>query len=267
MELRDAVVCVTGAARGIGAALCRSFLEEGARAVYAADLTLAGCEALATELGPRLLPVRCDVSREEDLAALVQRALEGHGQVDLFCSNAGIATGGGVEAPDAVWQRTWEVNLMAHVWATRAVLPSMLARGRGALLHTASAAGLLTSLGAAPYAVTKHAVVALAEWLSITHGAQGIQVCCLCPQGVNTEMIQGNLGTTATQAVLAAGAVLEPAQVAADTVAALRAGRFLVLPHPEVAQYELHRAQDRDRWLGGMRKLWGRLSKSAGAAR
>ena len=260
MELQGAVVCVTGGARGIGAALCRRFLEEGADAVYAADLLLADCEALARELGPKLVPVRCDVSREADLIALVQRVLAEQSRVDLFCSNAGIATGGGVEAPDAVWQRTWEVNFMAHVWAVRAVLPSMLARGKGALLHTASAAGLLTSPGAAPYAVTKHAVVALAEWLSITHGAQGIQVACLCPQGVNTAMIQDHLGNPSTQAVLAAGAVLEPAQVAAETVACLRAGRFLVLPHPEVAKYELHRAQDRDRWLGGMRKLWGRLA-------
>jgi NAD(P)-dependent dehydrogenase (short-subunit alcohol dehydrogenase family) len=261
MELRDKVICVTGGARGIGAALCRAFIQAGARVVYAADLALTDAESLARELGPVLVPVRCDVSRESELQALVQRALAEHGRVDLFCSNAGIAVAGGVEAPDADWQRAWTINFMAHVWAVRAVLPSMLARGEGALLHTASAAGLLTSPGAAPYAVTKHAVVALAEWLSITHGAQGIQVACLCPQGVKTDMVQGNLGSAATQAVLASGAVLPPEQVASDVVAALREKRFLILPHPEVAQYEQHRAGDRERWLGGMRKLWGRLAK------
>jgi NAD(P)-dependent dehydrogenase (short-subunit alcohol dehydrogenase family) len=258
MELRDKVVLVTGGARGIGAALCRRFLAEGARAVYAADRAGDEAEALARELGPRLLAQRCDVSRESELKALVDRAVAEQGRVDLLCSNAGVAVGGGVEAPDADWQRAWEVNFMAHVWGVRAVLPAMLARGEGALLHTASAAGLLTALGAAPYAATKHAVVALAEWLSITHGAQGIQVHCLCPQGVDTAMVRGD--HLATRAVLASGAVLPPEQVAGEVVAALREKRFLVLPHAEVAKYELHRAQERERWLSGMRKLWERLT-------
>ncbi len=261
MELHDKVVCITGGARGIGAALCARFLAEGARAVYCADLesAQADAQALAATLGPKLIPVVCDVSVEAQLQQLVQRATREQGRVDLFCSNAGIAVGGGVEQPDAVWQRAWEVNFLSHVWAVRAVLPQMLARGGGALLHTASAAGLLTSPGAAPYAVTKHAVVALAEWLQITHGAQGLQVCCLCPQGVNTAMVRDHAGDPSIKAVLAAGAVLEPEHVAAEVVAALRAKKFLVLPHREVAQYEVARATDRDRWLGAMGKLWGRL--------
>jgi NAD(P)-dependent dehydrogenase (short-subunit alcohol dehydrogenase family) len=261
MELEGKVVCITGGARGIGAALARAFLEEGAKAVYAADLASAMGEAraLADALGPRLVPVVCDVSSEAALQALIGKATGEQGRVDLFCSNAGIAVGGGVEQPDSVWSRAWEVNFMAHVWAVRAVLPQMLARGEGALLHTASAAGLLTSPGALPYSVTKHAVVALAEWLQITHGAQGIQVCCLCPQGVNTAMVREHEGEASIQAVLAAGAVLEPKQVAAEVVEALRARKFLVLPHKEVAHFEQTRAADRERWLGAMGKLWSRL--------
>ena len=265
MELHDKVVCVTGGARGIGAALCKRFVSEGARTVYCADLENAQPDAralaaaLAPKLASRIIPVVCDVSVEAQLQALVQRATSEQGQVDLFCSNAGIAVGGGVEQPDSVWQRAWEVNFLSHLWAVRAVLPQMLARGEGTLLHTASAAGLLTSPGAAPYAVTKHAVVALAEWLQITHGAQGVQVCCLCPQGVNTAMVRDHGKDPSIKAVLAAGAVLEPDQVAGEVVAALRAKKFLVLPHKEVAQYEMARATDRDRWLGAMGKLWGRL--------
>lgn len=262
MELRDKVVVVTGGARGIGAALCRRFVREGARAVFVADLLLEEAEALARALGPAAVAARCDVAKDEDLRGLVEAALAAHGRIDLFCSNAGIAVGGGPEAPDADWQRAWEVNLLAHVRAARAVLPSMLARGEGYLLQTASAAGLLTSLAAAPYAVTKHGAVAFAEWMAITYGARGIRVSCLCPQGVNTHMIADHLAEPGTQAVLAAGKVLEPDDVAEVVVRGLAAETFLLLPHPEVAQYEATRATDRPRWLGAMRKLWGKLQGS-----
>jgi NAD(P)-dependent dehydrogenase (short-subunit alcohol dehydrogenase family) len=173
----------------------------------------------------------------------------------LFCSNAGIGTGGGVETDNAAWQRTWDVNVMAHVYAARAVLPAMLERGEGYLLATASAAGLLTNLGAAPYSVTKHAALALAEWLAITHGDAGITVSCLCPQGVRTPMLLGGLDQTAGAVVAAGGDLIEPEQVADAVIAGLAEERFLILPHPEVARYFQRKANDYDRWLAGMRKL------------
>jgi NAD(P)-dependent dehydrogenase (short-subunit alcohol dehydrogenase family) len=251
VELAGKVVVVTGAGSGIGRALAVRFAAEGAAGVVVADLEGDRVErtvALIAEAGGTALPYRCDVSVEAEVQALVAAAVEAYGPVDLFCSNAGIAIGGGVEAPDADWQRIWEVNLMAHVYAARAVLPAMIDRGDGYLLSTASAAGLLTNLGAAPYAVTKHAAVALAEWLAVTHGDQGIKVSCLCPQGVATRMLLGDDaedvvdgapfagGDEAGQSsVLAAGDVLTPAQVADVVVAGLADERFLILPHPEVA--------------------------------
>ncbi|HET6794509.1 MAG TPA: SDR family oxidoreductase, partial [Acidimicrobiales bacterium] len=214
--------------------------------------------------GAAALAVPTDVGRPDDITALVRAAEERFGPVDLFCSNAGIAVGGGPEAPDEQWQKIWDVNLMAHVWAARAVLPSMLERGRGYLLNTASAAGLLTNLGAAPYAVTKHAAVALAEWLSITYGDSGIGVSCLCPQGVRTPMLLGGLdsGDPSGQVVLASGGMLEPEQVADVVVAGLADERFLILPHPEVAEYMKRRANDHERWLAGMRRLQARMTQS-----
>ena len=173
MRLADKVAVVTGGATGIGRALCRRFAAENARSVVVADIDGEGAEQVAREIGG--LAVRTDVSREADIQELVERATETFGAIDLFCSNAGIAMEGGVEASDADWQRIWGINLMAHVYAARAVLPGMLARGEGYLLQTASAAGLLTQVGSAPYAVTKHAAVALAEWLSITYGDRGIR--------------------------------------------------------------------------------------------
>ncbi len=260
MKLAGRVVCVTGGARGIGAALCRRFVRAGAAAVYVADVAVAEAEALSRELGSSSVAIRCDVAQERDLIDLVARATSDHGRVDLFCSNAGIAVSGGLDAADADWQRAWTVNVMSHVWGVRAVLPQMLARGEGALLHTASAAGLLTSLGAAPYAITKHAVVSLAEWLAITYGAAGIQVACLCPQGVKTEMMSpGVFDKKAARAIQIAGTLLPPESVADAALLALEEKRFLALPHPEVAAQELSRAQDRDRWLAGMQRLWLRL--------
>ncbi|CAN5556411.1 SDR family NAD(P)-dependent oxidoreductase [soil metagenome] len=269
MELRGKVVVVTGAGHGIGRALAMRFAAEGAAGVAVADLDGAAAQAVAAEIeaagsGSKVLAVPVDVGREAEVSALVESVEAGLGPIDLFASNAGIAIGGGVEAPDDQWQRIWDVNLMAHVWAARAVLPSMLARGEGYLLHTASAAGLLTNIGAAPYAVTKAAAVALAEWLSVTHGDAGIKVSCLCPQGVNTAMLRGDANPagadeTGAESVRAVGRVLEPEDVAGIVVEGLAAERFLILPHPEVAEYWRRKADDPDRWLKGMRRLQARV--------
>jgi NAD(P)-dependent dehydrogenase (short-subunit alcohol dehydrogenase family) len=260
VELRDKVVIVTGGASGIGAALSRRFAAEGARAVVVADLQADAAQAVADEIGGTA--VSTDVAVEADVRALVEKTTKQHGPVDLFCSNAGIAIGGGVEVPDEEWRRIWDINLMAHVYAARAVLPGMLGRGEGYLLNTASAAGLLTNLGAAPYAVTKHAAVALAEWLAITHGDAGIKVSVLCPQGVRTPMLLGGaeLGDDAANMLLA-GAI-EPQQVADAVVEGLRDEAFLILPHPEVLEYLRRKTDDYDRWLTGMRRLQARIAQS-----
>jgi NAD(P)-dependent dehydrogenase (short-subunit alcohol dehydrogenase family) len=250
MQVADQVVVVTGGANGIGCALCRRFAKEGAKAVVVADLQRDAAEAVANEIGG--LAVACDVTREADVKQLVEKTESRFGDIDLFCSNAGVGVRGGAEAPDADWQRSWDVNVMAHVYAARAVLPSMLKRGRGYLLQTVSAAGLLTQLGSAPYAVTKHAALAFAEWLLITHGDQGLKVSALCPQGVRTEMLK--------RADFAGGrflldTALEPEVVAEEVVKGLADERFLILPHPEVAEYFRRKAADYERWLRGMRKL------------
>lgn len=250
MQLRDKVIVVTGGASGIGAALCRRFAAEGASGLVVADRDAEGAEQVAAEVGG--LAVTVDVAVEADVIRLVETATARFGPIDLFCSNAGIGTAGGVDASDADWQRTWDVNVMAHVYAARAVLPGMLARGEGYLLQTASAAGLLTQIGSAPYSVTKHAAVAFAEWLSVTHGAAGIKVSCLCPQGVETEMLRQAAGGVG--AMLRANALTADA-VADAVVAGLAEERFLILPHPEVAEYFQHKAQDYNRWIRGMRRL------------
>jgi NAD(P)-dependent dehydrogenase (short-subunit alcohol dehydrogenase family) len=250
MEMKGKVIVVTGGASGIGAALSRRFAREGAAAVVVADLNLDAAQAVARDIGG--LAVRCDVSKESDVQALIAQATERFGRVDVLCSNAGIALGGGVEAPNADWQRIWDINLMAHVYGARAVLPQMVERGEGYLLQTASAAGLLSHPDSALYAVTKHAAVSLAEWLSINYGDQGIRVSCLCPQGVRTPMLLGTDGER--KSFLLEGSV-SAEQVADDVIAAMRDERFLVLPHPEVHDYLQRKAADVDRWLGGMRRL------------
>src|SRR3954454_3266202 len=189
MELAGKHVIVTGGASGIGAALCERFAAEGARGVVVADRDADGAVAVAARIGAQALAASVDVGVEADVQQLVERATDAFGPVDLFCSNAGILVNGGLEASNDDWQRIWQVNVMAHVYAARAVVPAMLARGEGYLLQTVSAAGLLTSLGTAPYAVTKHGALGLAEWLAITHGDAGLKVSCLCPQGVRTGML------------------------------------------------------------------------------
>jgi NAD(P)-dependent dehydrogenase (short-subunit alcohol dehydrogenase family) len=233
------VVIVTGAANGIGLALARRFEAEGARAVVSADLANG-----------------FDVSKEADIRRLVAATEAQHGQIDLFCSNAGILIEGGVDTPDDDWDRIWDVNVKAHIYAARAVLPGMIARGSGYLLQTVSAAGLLTQPGSAPYAVTKHASLALAEWLSMTHYDQGIRVSALCPQGVRTNML--GEPTTGIGAKLLETAIT-PEQVADAVIAGINAERFLILPHPEVAEYFQRKANDYDRWLRGMRRLGASL--------
>jgi NAD(P)-dependent dehydrogenase (short-subunit alcohol dehydrogenase family) len=258
MELKGKVVVVTGGASGIGRALCRRFAEEGAAGVVVADVNGDDALAVAAEFGG--LAVSTDVSREVDVVALVEKATSAFGPVDLFCSNAGIGLGHGIDTPDEDWDRIWRVNFMAHVYAARAVLPAMVARGEGYLLQTASAAGLLTNLGAAPYSVTKHAAVSLAEWIAITYGNRGIKVSCLCPQGVDTPMLRGALDQgDSGQVVLRGGTMKQPEEVAAAVVDGLRDERFLILPHPEVAEYFRRKADDYDRWLSGMRRLQAQI--------
>ena len=282
MELQDRVVVVTGGASGIGRSLVLAFAAAGAKGVVVADLDGAGAERVAAEVGDgRAVGLACDVSVEADVVAVVRTAEERFGPVDVFCANAGILVTGGIETPDAAWDRAWGINVKSHLYAARAVVPSMVERGGGYLVHTASAAGLLTQLGAAPYSVTKHAVVSFAEWLSITYHDAGVRVSALCPQAVAT-----NLGSTSRQALagepvtvpsptgdsitsaagvgLVGGAgadgVLSPDDVAAEVLDAIREERFLILPHKEVATYEQRRAGDRERWLKGMRRAQAQMA-------
>ena len=255
MQLNDAIVIVTGGGNGIGRALCRRFAAEGATAVIVADIAGAAADAVAAEIGGTA--IRADVSREDEVQRLVARVLEQHGAIDLFCSNAGIAVDGGEETPISEWQRCWDVNVMAHVFAARAVLPAMLARGRGYLLQTVSAAGLLTHPQSATYAVSKHASLAFAEWLSMTYGDRGVGVSALCPQGVRTAMLER---ASAGGRTFLLDSALEPEQVADAVVKGLADERFLILPHPEVAEYFRRKANDYDRWLRGMRRLRASLN-------
>ena len=248
MELRNKVVVITGGSGGIGQAMARAFLAEGAKAVMLADLDEAKVRAAAAAIGCD--GMACDVTDEAQIQALVRATVERYGPIDLFCSNAG-AGGPGVltDAANEVWQKQWELHVMAHLYAARAVLPSMIERGSGYLLNTASAAGLLAALGTGPYTVTKAAAVKLAEFLSITHGDDGIRVSVLCPQGVNTAMAPRQLGDGQTDGII------EPEQLARTVVEAIREERFHVLPHPEVEEYVSRKGDDIDRWLGGMRRL------------
>ncbi|MEU3607855.1 SDR family oxidoreductase [Streptomyces sp. NPDC035033] len=243
-ELRDAAVVVTGAGGGIGAALARRFAAEGARVVVN-DLDPDRAEAVAAELGAVAVPGDASAIVDEARAAL-------GGTVDVWCANAGVASGGDAFADEDVWATAWDVNVMAHVRAARALLPDWLERGTGRFVSTVSAAGLLTMIGAAPYSVSKHGAYAFAEWLSLTYRHRGLKVHAICPQGVRTDMLAAT--GSAGDLVLVPTAV-EPEAVADALLDAVAADRFLVLPHPEVADYYRHRAEDPERWIGGMNKL------------
>jgi NAD(P)-dependent dehydrogenase (short-subunit alcohol dehydrogenase family) len=247
-------VVVTGAASGIGRALAHRFALEGPRVLVVSDIDAAAVQAVADAIGADAIAT--DVGSAAGVEALIAEAQERFGAIDLFFSNAGIGgPSGGPEAPDAEWQRTWEVNVMAHVWAARALLPGMVERGEGYLVCTASAAGLLTQVSAAAYSVTKHGAVAFAEWLAIVYGDAGIRVSCLCPQGVRTPLLDEALRDPVGAAPLLAEGLLDPEEVAEVTLAAIRDERFLILPHPRVADHLALKASQPERWLGGMRKL------------
>ncbi|MFC0002984.1 SDR family oxidoreductase [Micromonospora siamensis] len=261
MNLTDKVAVITGGAGGIGSALARRFAAEGAATVVVADLDADAARAVADGIGPVAHAAALDAADEAQVRELVDETERRYGRIDLFCANAGVATGQGIEAPDADWDRAWRVNVLAHVYAARAALPAMLHRGHGHLLLTCSAAGVLIAVGDAPYTATKHAAVGFAEWLAITYRDQGILVSALCPQGVDTPMLADGLaaGHLGARVIAASGAVLTPDQVADATIAGLAEERFLILPHPEVADYARRRAEDPDGWQAGLRKLVRRL--------
>jgi NAD(P)-dependent dehydrogenase (short-subunit alcohol dehydrogenase family) len=254
MKISGCVVLVTGAGRGIGRAICREFARRGATGIVAADLDLAAAQATAAESGG--LGLRCNVAVESEIMAVVEAARARFGRVDILVSNAGFGAAeldldDVLSTPNATWQRMWDVHVMAHVYASRAVLPGMLERGSGGLLSIASAAGLLSQVGDAPYSATKHAAVGLAESLSITYGERGVQVSVVCPQYVATAIVgmAEESGAARPAGVLA---VEEAAGIIAD---GLEAGRFLILTHPEVQQFFQRKAADHDRWIVGMRRL------------
>jgi NAD(P)-dependent dehydrogenase (short-subunit alcohol dehydrogenase family) len=268
MEIRDAVVIVTGAGSGIGAAMARAFAAEHARGVVVADRDGDAAADVAADIGATCgaLAVTADVGDPQAWPDLVARTEAAFGPVDLLCSNAGIGVGGGVEVADADWDRLWRVNVMAHVYGVRAVLPGMRARGRGHVLVTASAAGLLADLGSLPYTTTKHAAVGLAEWLAVTHHDEDVTFSCLCPQVVDTPLGAGAFGYRPGEDGRALmGPVLTPEDVAAAVVEGLLDGRFLILPHPEVATYVAGKGADHPRWLAGMRRLRRRVLHLDGA--
>ncbi len=254
MELSGKVVVVTGAGSGIGRALALRFLAEGAAAVVGIDRSEEGLAGTAAEAGERFTTMTVDVGSQTEVHDAVERIESTVGPIDVFFSNAGVGGGGGLEVGLDEWQQVLAINTLAHVWAAQALVPRMLERGGGYLLSTASAAGLLTQVGSAPYSVSKHGAVAFAEWLSITYGDQGIKVSCLCPQGVDTPMLSSGGDAPGAEVVRAQG-VISPEQLAEVVVETMREERFLILPHPEVAMYEQRRAGDRDRWIRGMRRV------------
>src|SRR6201996_4450443 len=257
--MSGAGVVVTGGGGGIGRAIARSLAADGARVVVN-DLDEAAALAVATEIGGLAVPG--DAGTEQGVDELIKAATAFLGEIDIYCSNAGTVAGSGPETPDELWQRAWEVNTLAHVRAARLLLPGWLARGTGTFVVTASAGGLLTMLGAAPYSVTKHAAVGFAEWLAATYAHRGLTVHCICPQGVRTQMLAGS-GRPGE--IVLANAAIEPEQVADALAAAMAVGRFLVLPHPEVRDYYVHRATDTDRWLRGMSRLQQRIDEASEA--
>jgi NAD(P)-dependent dehydrogenase (short-subunit alcohol dehydrogenase family) len=260
MDLNNRVVVVTGGGSGIGESLANAAAAAGARHVVVADLNATEAARVASGIGGTAAEV--NVADEAAIVDLVAATEDAHGPIDLFCSNAGFVTAGGLEDSNEAINLMWDVHVMSHIYAARAVVPSMIARGEGYLLNTASAAGLLTQIGSMSYAVTKHAAIALGEWLSVTHHHQGIRVSMLCPQAVNTNILANSpdrTGDDLSDSSAAADGVLEPDDVARMCLEAIAEERFWVLPHPEVAEYAKRKADDVDRWLGGMRRFQSRL--------
>jgi NAD(P)-dependent dehydrogenase (short-subunit alcohol dehydrogenase family) len=254
MEIHDRHIVVTGGAGGIGRALIRRFAAEGAGALVVADLDLARARSVADEVGG--LAIGFDAGEEASVRALIAEASEANGAIDIFISNAGVPGAmGGPEAGDDAWDEAWRVNVMAHVWASRALLPEMRERGEGYLINTASAAGLLTQVSSVIYSVTKHAAVSLAEWLAIEYGDEGVRVSCICPQGVRTPMLDLAMQEPAGAAALTSGGLIEPEDVADTVVAGIRDERFLILPHENVSRFMSLKGTDPERWLKGMRRL------------
>ncbi|MBL7176591.1 MAG: SDR family oxidoreductase [Desulfobacteraceae bacterium] len=251
MEVTDKIIVVTGGASGIGRALCRRFAQEGAKAVTVVDINEEGAKAVADEING--FAIKCDVRKEDEIIDVVRQTEEKIGPIDMFCSNAGIIIMGCIEVLNEDWQRIWQINVMAQIYAAKAVIPRMIERGGGYLLNTASAAGLLSQIGSAPYSVTKHAAVGLAEILAITYGDQGIKVSVICPQAVRTAMTGDDGG------VAAVDGLMEPEQVADSVMEALAEEKFLILPHPEVQTYMERKVSDHDRWLHGMKRLQKRF--------
>ncbi|MEO9599272.1 SDR family oxidoreductase [Parasphingorhabdus sp.] len=256
MKLNDKIIVITGGASGIGAAMARRFAAEGAKKIVCADRDLAGAQAVADEVGG--MAIQADVSLVSDISDLIETVESEIGPIDLFVSNAGIITTGGTEVDDDVWQNIWDINVLAHIRAARILVPKMLARGGGYLLNTASAAGLLAQIGSAPYSVTKHAAVSFAEWLAITHGADGLKVSVLCPQGVDTPMIADvDTSTVAKDGIMSADGVADICVEAIDDE------RFLILPHPKVGEYIQQKGADPERWISGMQRWQAMLNDQA----
>ncbi|CAG9171795.1 SDR family oxidoreductase [Cupriavidus pampae] len=266
MQLRGKTVIITGGGAGIGRALVFAVVRAGARAVAIADIDVEGAAEVGAILKAQqpqcdVLARRVDVADPAAVKALVDEATARFGRVDVFISNAGIMVRKGLDATDTDWLRAWGVNVQAHVNAAQAVMPQMLERGEGYFVNTVSAAGLLSQIGSAPYAVTKHAAIGFAEWLSITYGDRGIRVSCICPQGVQTRMLLGEDGER--KGFLQEGSVT-PEFVARKTIEGMADERFLILPHPEVLEYYRRKGQDYDRWLRGMRRLQDQVAKEFG---
>ncbi len=264
MEIKGRVALITGGGSGIGAAMARRFAEEGAEKVIVVDIDGDAARSTADDINGGAFTL--DVTDEDATAAMIREVEERHGRIDILCLNAGIPTDGSVCAPNDDWQRTWDVNVMAHVYATRHVLPGMLERGEGYIVTTASAAGLLTNIGAAPYSVTKHAAVALAEWLSVTYGSRGIGVSCLCPMFVDTPMLDAFAGHTDEMRSWVEGLAIDVDEVAEAVVEGIRAETFLILPHPIVLDYFQRKALDYDRWIKGMQDLNSQMTGESSPA-
>jgi NAD(P)-dependent dehydrogenase (short-subunit alcohol dehydrogenase family) len=264
MDPEGRIIVVTGAAGGIGGALVRALIDRGARTVVAADLDGPGVERLGEELGARVLARALDVCDERATRALIEEIEGTVGPIDVWFANAGLATGAGPEAPDEDWDRQWRVNVMSHVYAARALLPGWIERGNGHLVTTASMAGILTTVGDAAYSATKHAAVGLAEWLAFTYAGRGVRVSCICPGAVDTAMLRAGGDAAKATAAIGGGDVLAPEQAAERILDDLQTDLVLILTHPEMHDFVVGKAQDPERWIRGMTKLWSRAQALLG---